>query len=166
MDEVEIVVDKLRLNYEGIFSAKDFFNMIDDFLDRKGFEKKDLKHIERITPEGKHIEYEMIPWKKFTDYSKCEIRARVTMTEVKEVEMEKDGMKMVLNKGKIKIVMDGYLTTDYENRWESKPAFMFIRAVFDKYFYKPFTSGYQNDVGGYTKDFYNQMKAFLNLYRY
>ena len=108
----------------------------------------------------------MVPWKKYTDYAKCEIKIRLVMSDIVEVEIEKDGSKLKLNKGKIKIVLDGLLTTDYENRWESKPMFYFIRTIFDKYFYKPFTVGYQNNVAGDTKELYSFLKAFLNLYRY
>lgn len=166
MAEIEIVVDKLRLQYDGLFSAKDLYYMLDEWFEEKNYDRREIRHIERVTPEGKYIEYEWLPWKKYTDYAKSEIRIRVVMTDVKEVEIERDGSKVKLNQGNIRIVMDGYLTTDYENRWESKPMLIFLRTIFDKYFYKPFTVGYQQNVKGDVMELYKQVKAFLNLYRY
>ena len=166
MAEVDIIVDKLRLQFEGLFSVKDLYYMIDQWFEERNYDRRELRHIERVTPEGKYIEFEMLPWKKYTDYAKCEIRIRLVMDEIKEVEIEKDGSKVKLNQGKLKAVFDGYLSTDYENRWESKPIFFFIRTLFDKYFYKPFTVGFQNNVQADVKEIYDQIKGFLNLYRY
>ncbi len=164
--EVDIIVDKLRLQYEGLFSVKELYFSIDEWLEERNYDRREIKHVERVSPEGKYIEFEMMPWKKYTDYAKSEIKIRLIMSDIVEVEIEKDGSKVKLNKGKIKVVLDGLLTTDYENRWESKPMFYFIRTIFDKYFYKPFTVGYQNNVSGDVKELYTHLKAFLNLYRY
>jgi len=166
MAEIDIIIDKLRLQFEGLFSVKDLYYMMDEWFEERNYDHRELRHIERVTPEGKYIEWEWQPWKKYTDYAKSEIRIRVICSNITEVEIEKDGSKVKLNKGNIQFVIDGYLTTDYENRWESQPMFLFIRTLFDKYFYKPFTVGYQTNVAGDVKELYKQLKAFLNLYRY
>ncbi len=165
MGEIEIIVDKLRLQFEGLFSVKDFYFMIDEFFEDRNYDRREIRHIERVAAEGKYIEFEWLPWKKYTDYVKSEIRIRAVLSDIKEVEIDKDGSKIKLNKGNIKIVLDGYLTTDYENRWESQPMFIFLRTLFDKYFYKPFTTGYQKNVESDVKELYNYMRKFFNLYR-
>ncbi len=164
--ERTVVIDKLRLTYEGLFSVLELYNLINNWLEQKNYDKREIKNVEVIKPEGKYIELELLPWKKYTDYVKSEIRFRILMSEVKEVEVEKDGVKVKLNQGRIQFVFDGYLTTDYENRWENKPTFFFIRTVWDKFVYKPFTVGYQNMVRSDVKDIHTQIKSSLNLYRY
>jgi hypothetical protein len=166
MSEREVIVDKVRLSYEGLFSVADFYKMIDEFFEEKNYDKRELKNIERVSPEGKYIEIELLPWKKVSDYAKNEIRVRMMMSNIKDVEVEKDGVKVKLNQGNLQIVFDAYLTTDYENRWESKPYFFFLRTIFDKYLYRPFQSGFQQGVKSDFVELRDRIKAFLNLYRF
>lgn len=166
MAERDYIVDKLSLTYEGLFSVKDLYKMIDEWFRWKGYDKREKKNIEIINPEGKYIELVLEPWKKVTDYAKNVIGIRIQMFDIKEVEVEKDNTKIKLNQGKVHFVFDGILETDYEARWEGKPIFYFLRTVFDKYFYKPFTQGFQAGVAADVKDLHGQIKAFLNLYRF
>jgi hypothetical protein len=166
MPEREVVVDKLRLTYEGLFSVGELYKMIDEWFRWKGYDKRENKNIEVVKPEGKFIEIELEPWKKVTDYAKNVIKIRIQMNDIKEVEVEKDNTKLKLNQGRVHFVFDGFLETDYEARWEGKPIFYFIRTVFDKYFYKPFTAGFERGVKEDVMHLHGQIKAFLNLYRF
>jgi hypothetical protein len=166
MAERDIIVDKMRMTYEGLFSVSELYKMMDEWFEEKNYDKKELKNVENVTPEGKYVEILIEPWKKVTDYAKNVIRIRMIMTNIKDVEVEKDGVKVRLNQGKIQMVFDAYLETDYENRWEQKPMFFLIRTLFDKYFYKPFTHGFHAGVKADLNDLVTRIKSFLNLYRY
>ncbi|MFH0978093.1 MAG: hypothetical protein V1837_02205 [Candidatus Woesearchaeota archaeon] len=164
--EREVIVDKMRFDYEGLFSIPELYKLIDEWFEDKNYDKREIRNIERVSQDGKFIEIEILPWKKVSDYAKNEIRLRMFMSEIKDMEVEKEGVKVKLNQGKLHIVFDGYLSTDYENRWEQKPMFFFLRTIFDKYLYEPFQSGFQ---AGVRKDVYalrDQIKSFLNLYRF
>ncbi len=166
MPEREVVVDKLRLTYEGIFSVPELYKLIDEWFRWKGYDKRENKNIEIVKPEGKFIEIELEPWKKVTDYAKNVIKIRIQMFDIRDVEVEKDNTKLKLNQGKVHFVFDGYLETDYEAKWDGKPIFYFIRTVFDKYLYKPFTTGFERGVKQDVMHLQGQVKAFLNLYRF
>ncbi len=166
MAERELILDHIRLTYEGLFDATELLKMIDWYFREKGYDKKEIKNVERVTPEGKYVEIVMMPWKKTTDYFKNEIKIRMIMSNLQEVEVEKDGTKMRLNQGRVHFVFDGYFTTDYENRWEQKPTFFFIRAVFDKFFFKSYTDKYKGILLDDANLLMSQIRAFLNLYRY
>ena len=166
MSEKKIVVDKLRLTYEGLFSIQDLYKLIDVWFREKGYDKKERIAHERVTPEGKYIEIEIEPWKKYTDYVKSEVKIRMIFSDIREVEVEQEGVKIILNQGKIQMVFDGYLTTDYEHRWEQKPLFFFLRTVFDKYIYRIYTEKYEHHVIEDVNQVHSQIKSFLNLYRY
>jgi len=112
------------------------------------------------------LEFEIEPWKKVTDYAKYVIKIRVQLSEIKEVEVEKDNTKLKLNQGKVHFLFDAFLETDYEARWEGKPIFYFVRTLFDKYFYSPFTSGFKGGLKEDVAHLMGQIKAFLNLYRF
>jgi hypothetical protein len=166
MAEHEIVIEQMRLTYEGLFSVRELYKMITEWLEEKGYDQKEVKNTEVVKPEGKYIEIMIEPWKKYTDYVKSIIKLRMIFSDIKEVEVEKDGVKVKLNQGKAQFVFDAHLVSDYENRWEAKPTFFFIRTLFDKYFYKPVMSGYRTQLKEYTMDLHSRIKAFLNLYRY
>ena len=166
MTEREIVVDKLTLTYEGLFSVKELYKVIDSWLAEKSYDKRENKNYEVVNPDGKYIELELEPWKKITTYAKNVFFIRIYCMNVKDVEIEKDGVKMKLNQGKVHIVFDAYLETDYENEWEGKAIFYFLRQVFDKYIFKPFTDGFENGVKEDLMHLHDRIKSFLNLYRY
>jgi len=166
MAEKKLVVDQVRLNYSGLFSVTDLYQLVDNWLREYAYDKYEKKNEEIVTPAGKDIILELRPWMKITDYAKNEIRIRMFMKDVKEVEVEKDGAKIKLNQGDIQIILDGYTVTDYENRWESKPVFVFLRTVFDKYIFKFYTDRFENVLIEDVNHLHMTMKSFLNLYRY
>lgn len=166
MVEKYVVVDKLRLTYEGLFNVTELYKLIDGWFRTKSYDKAELKNVEKIKPEGKFIEIELFPWRKLTDYAISRIRIRIIMTGVKEVMVEREGAKVKLNQGNIQMVFDGYLETDYENRWEQKPIFYLLRGIVDKYIYRSYLEGYKEVVKQDINHLMTQIKAFLNLYRY
>ena len=117
MSETKLVVDHLKLSYEGLFSVTELYQLIDSWLREKGFDKRETRNQEHVTSEGKYIELVLQPWKKVTDYAKHEIKIQIHITRLKDVEVKKNGHKMKLNNGRVLITLDGYLVTDYENRW-------------------------------------------------
>lgn len=166
MPERKIVVDELHLDYEGIFDAKELLKMIDDFFRERGYDKRELRNVELVKPTGKNIEIILMPWKGITDYAKYEIKIRIFMDNLKEIEVKKDGAKLKLNQGKVRFLFDSFLTTDVEGRWEGKPIFFFIRTMFDKYFFRSYTSKWEEALVEHTKELHTQIKSFLNLHRY
>jgi len=165
MPEREVIIDKYRVTYEGLFNALDLYTIIDEFLEDKGYDKREKKNIERVTKDGKYIELWLEPWKKLTDYAKSVILVRIIMSEVKEVEIEKEGVKVKMNQGKIQFVFDAYLETDYENRWEMKPIFFFLRTIFDKFIFKSYMIGYRNEIRSDANQLIVTIRSYLNLYR-
>ena len=77
MAEMDLIIEQVRLTYEGLFKATDLYNLIDNWLRNTGYDKRELKTIEKVTPKGKYIEVESMPWKKQTEYVKNEIKIRM-----------------------------------------------------------------------------------------
>jgi len=166
MSEKKLVIDQLKLTYEGLFDLNGLWRLIDSWFYEKGYDRWEHKNFEQILPTGKDIEIELLPWKKTTEYFKNTIRIRIKMTNVKDVEIEKKGAKLKLNKGKVMFVFDGYLESDYEHKWEGKAIFFFLRTIFDKYFLRPTTDFYEKWLVNDLYDIHGRIQRFLNLYRY
>ena len=62
MSEIRIVVDHLRLNYNGPFDANGLFKHITAFLKERGWDLKTEKEFENNTSRGKHIEWQINCW--------------------------------------------------------------------------------------------------------
>jgi hypothetical protein len=166
MAERFIVVDKERLDYQGFFDAKDVLKVMDQWAKDKGYWLIEKRHGETTKPEGKYIDMEFEPFKKFTDYAKGVIKIRAQFNDVKDVVVDRDKRKLKLQDGKITIIIDGILETDYEGHWETKPVFYVLRTLFEKYVYTPFISGFERGVKEDVTALKNNLKAFLNLTRY
>ena len=89
MPERRVVVDELHLDYEGIFDSKELIKMIDDFFRERGYDKRELRNIESVKPTGKYIELVLMPWKGITDYAKFEIKVRMWIKDLKQVEVKR-----------------------------------------------------------------------------
>ncbi len=166
MSEVKLVIDGKTLEYEGLFDAQEMYKLIDHFFWQRGFDKREIHNLEKVRESGKYVELELQPYKKISDYAKIIVRMFIRMFDVKEVEVELDGQKVRLNQGRILIIFDGFLETDYENRWENKPIYIFIRTVFDKFIYKSYTDKFEGMLEDEVGQLVTQLKSFLNLYRH
>lgn len=166
MAERRVVVEKDRISYEGLFSMKEILVIISEWMSDKGYNPLDKKHNESVKPEGRFVEIEMSPFKKVTDYAKNVVWIRLIGSELKDVVIDVDGKKKRLNQGKLQIVFDGYLETDYEKRWETKPIFYLLRMIFEKYVFTPFLSGFENNLKVDISVLKNNIKGYLNLFQF
>lgn len=166
MAERLIVLDKERIDYEGLFEAKGLFEVMKQWASDKGYWLIEKKHGETTKPEGKYVDFDLEPFKKLTDYAKSIIKIRMQFSDVKDVTVDKDGKKTKIQEGKVVIIFDGILETDYEHRWEGKPVFYFLRTVFEKFVYTPFISGFERGIKEDTRALKNNMKAYLGLTKY
>ncbi len=166
MSERRLVIDHMTLTYEGLFDLHELYTLINLWLKDKGFDLREQRNQEQVRPNGKFIEVEMLPWKKITDYARHVIRLNIRILSMKDAVVEEDGKRVKLNKGMIKLVMDGYLDTDYEDRWESKPFYFFIRTLFDKFVYRTYSTQYEELLVENCLQLHSTIKAFLNLYQY
>ncbi len=167
MAERHIIIEKERLNYEGIFDSQGLFDLIKSWAADKGYWVVEKMHSESLRPEGKYIELGLNPvFKKLTDYAKSVIKIQIQMSEVKTVTVDIDKRKRKLQQGKIKIVFDGILETDYEHRWEMKPMFYVLRTIWEKYVFTPFISSFEKQIRTDLASLRDEIKSYLNLSKF
>ena len=166
MVERRIVVDTLRLNYQGLMDVNEFYRVMDKWYREKGFDKYEKRNFEQVLKDGRQIEIEIEPWKKTSDYAKCAIKINMLFTGIKDVIVKRDGHNVKMNQGKILLTFMGYLETDYEGRWESKAFLFFLRTIFDMYIYKIHTNKFESYVADETTHLYNTIKSYLNMQKF
>ena len=166
MAERRLVVDHMKLSYEGLFNVHELYMLINRWLREKGFDKREVMNQEHVRPEGKYIELELQPWKKITDYARHIIKLNIKMLKVKDVVIEQEGKRHKLQKGIINMTFDGYLDTDYEDRWEQKPFYFFLRTLFDKFVYRTYSAEFEELLVENVTQLHQAIKSFLNLYQH
>ena len=121
---------------------------------------------EQITPTGKHIRMVLEPWKNLSDYHREEMRIKINISDVKEVDVEFEGKNVRMHQGLIKIVFDGYLKTDRKGWWTSNIFTWWLTYLFDlilmRDHFEKATSWVESDV----QDLYGKLKTYLNAYNY
>jgi hypothetical protein len=165
MSEKKLIIDQLKTSYEGIFDLTGLYRMIDQFFYDKGFDKRERLNTEQIMPSGRMIKIEILPFKNVTDYFKIIVKIRFYGTNIKRVEIERDGAKIPLSEGKIMIIIDGYVESDRFSRWEQTPFLWFLRTIFDKYVFKGYYLRAEQWLLSDVEDIQSRIKSFLNVYR-
>jgi len=166
MAERRLVIDHMRLKYEGLFDLHELYKLIDNWLREKAFDKRELRNQEHVKPDGKYVELILMPWKKITDYARHVIRIEIKVFNLTEVVVERDGQRVKMNQGRVDILFDAYLDTDYEDRWEQKPFYFFMRTIFDKFIYRTYSTQFEELLVENVHQLHTAIKSFLNLYQY
>ena len=166
MPEQSLVIEGLKLDYEGPFSAAELYKLIDEWLRERAYDKVEKASTEYVRPEGKYVELWLEPDKIVNDYVKYMIRLRLTMSALKEIEFERaPGRRERINSGKLSLVFDGILVTDWQAKWERRPFLFFLRVAADKFLYKMYTGRYEAAIKKDVADLHLAIKTFLNLFR-
>ncbi|MAF98994.1 MAG: hypothetical protein CMH61_00120 [Nanoarchaeota archaeon] len=166
MPERRIVVDHLQLSYEGLFDASKLYALIDSWFYEKGWDKEERINQEILSPEGKQTHIILQPFKNISDYYKLVIKITMNLTDVKDVEVEKNGSTQKLNQGLVKFTFDGYVVSDRHSNWEKSPLLWFMRVMFDKYIFKKQFSRAETWLLSDVEDLHTRIKNFLNIFKY
>ncbi len=166
MAQRKILISDLTIEYEGLFDAFELFKLMDEWFHNQGYEKQEIRDTERVREKGKTIDYEIMPYKKMSDYVKYEIDIRVMIKDMIQTEIKKDNKPIKINKGKITILFSAFLVTDLLERWESKPLFFFLRTIYDKFVNKKYMERYDAGLMKDVENIHTELKAYLNLSRY
>jgi hypothetical protein len=166
MAEIKILIDGRSLSYEGVFNIRDLYKTIDMWFKDRGYDKQEIKNWEDVSETEKQIVLEIIPYKKVSDYARIDIRIFMIFSKLMEIEVEKDNIKHKMNKGRAEFYFDAYLVTDYENKWETKPIFFFLKNVFDKFIYRSYISNYDSEAIRDCTEIENEIRSFLNMNRF
>ena len=166
MSEKRLVIDELELVYKGLFDINGLLQTIDKISADRGYAKNEKRRTESVTPTGKEFYMELRPVKKKTDFYVLMIKLRMSINNMRDVEVVKDGKKVILNEGEIRILFDAWTTTDFEFRWESNPVYYFLRNMFERVVYKVHTDQFLDELVDDTHFFHRNIKAYLNMHRF
>lgn len=165
MEGKKFVIDGLKLAYNGPFDVNEFYRAVDDWISKKGKEKEIKKKSEHVDTKSKTIEYLIEIWEELSDYSRSVVRLDARLTDIREVSVKRQGKKKTLSTGDVLLIFDGILEEEKKGKWQQKPLFYFMRAVFDKFVWKFYTNKFEDKVAADVNGLYEALNDFFNSYK-
>lgn len=152
-----------KVKYTGLWKFGDVYRFLWDWFIDSGYNAKETGYSEKIKPDGKEIEVKWEAKKKISDYFRFVIKADWRILGMTEAEVQKEGMKVKMNKGYIEIKFSAILEKDYEHRWEDNAFIKFLRGVYNRYIIKGRIDDYEDRIREETEEVIAQMKSFLAI---
>lgn len=152
-----------KTKYTGIWDFKETYRFVYDWFIDKGYKIKEKGYSEKIKPDGKEIEIKWEAKRKISDYFRFVIKADWLILKMVEVEVEKEGKKIKMNKGYIELKFTAILEKDYEHRWENNAFIKFLRGVYDRYIIRGRIDKYEDEILDEVDEVIAQSKSFLTI---
>jgi hypothetical protein len=153
-----------KIKYGGIFSFSEFYKFCYGWLtEESGLEVSEDKYVEKLSGDSKEVEFEWSGSKKVTDYFKFEIKVKIKIIGLTNVELVQDGKKIKTNKGSVEIGVKGILVRDYDGKFEATSFQKFLRGAYEKWIISSKIEDYRGKVFGDCDEFLQQAKSFLDL---
>lgn len=156
-------IAKEKVEYSGLMDFPAIYSFAHSWFKQEGYGVNEDKYSEKVSGEKRDINIEWKATKKISDYFKVEFKVGFEISDLTEVQVEIDGQKKKMNKGKIVVEITGTLVKDHESKWESSPFQRFWRDVYNKFIIPGRISAVEGMVAGKLVDFKDQIKNLLEL---
>ena len=166
MGERHLVIDRLKLQYEGLFNTDELYTLIQTFFYTRHWDWHETMNQEIHSPSGMQIKLIFDPWKSVSDYYKILMNIKLNFIDVKNVEVEHEGRKINMNHGNIRFLIDGYVLSDRFDQWSDKPFTWFLSVLMEKYLFKSHYRKKEIWIKSDVDDLHNQIKNYLNMTKY
>lgn len=152
-----------KVEFSGVFSFEDAYSYAFDWFREEGYGLIEEKYKEKVTANGRDIEFEWAATKQLSDYFQINIKVKTRVSDLSDVEVESEGRKKKSNKGRIEIGVKGILVKDPESKWDESPLYKFLREVYNKYIIPGRIDSMEDRAKDDVRDFKEQMKLFFEI---
>lgn len=162
MPEREEVI-KEKIDHSGIFDFKSFYKFAHSWLYDEGHGVTEEKYSEKISGNSRDI---LIKWsfiKEMSDYFKADGEIEMEVKNLTDVEVEIDGERKKMNKGKISMEIKSLLIMDPEGKWDQNAFYKFIREIYTKYVVPGRVEHARNSIRKDIISLKEEVKALLEL---
>ncbi|MBU1112243.1 MAG: hypothetical protein ABH824_00215 [Nanoarchaeota archaeon] len=166
MAETKLVVEQLKLSYEGLFNISELYALINSWFYDRNWDWYEKMNQEQITPTGKQIRIILEPYKNYSDYYRGMIQIKIHITDLKEVDVEMEGQNLRLGQGEIKMIINGYLRSDRKSKWVNQPFYWLLSIIADKYLFHQHFQKLERWIEMDIEDLHGKIKKYLNTYQH
>ena len=163
MAEKELIIRE-KMDHSGIFNFSDVYTYAYRWLnDEEKYGVTEEKYSEKVSGGAREITIEWVAIKKMSDYYKIELKIKFEITGLTDVEVEIEGKKQKMNKGKVAIDIKGNLIIDPDSKWDTTAFTRFMRDFYDKYIIPRRIDNMKDLVFAKVADFKDSIKSILEL---
>lgn len=156
-----------RINFKGgVFDVKEIYKHAHDWFKWKQYDVTEQKYKEKILSNGREIKIDWVCERDIDEYTRYRIEVKWQMFSINDVKIKHEGKDIKVQSGEMDIFVSAYLVLDYEDRWEQSVTLKFLKSFFEKYLYAATMERVKRQLWRESWDYYNEMKAYLNLYQY
>ena len=158
----ELIKEKAATS--GIFDFKGIYNFAHSWLkEEKKYGVTEDKYSEKVSGDSKDIVIEWTSVRQMSDYFVFEIKTKFEINGMSDVEVEIDGKKKEMNKGKIEMELKGNLVRDPESTWDKNPITRFFRDIYNKYVIPARIDTMEDKLRAHVGELKDQVKEFMDL---
>lgn len=154
---------KEKVEHSGVFDFAGFYSFAHSWFKEENFGVNEEKYAEKTSGTSRDIDVEWKAFKSITDYFKFEYRINFEVKDLTDVEVEIDGRKKAMNKGKVSVEITGTLVFDKDSKWDNSPFSRFMRDVYNKYIIPSRADDMRIKVANLAQRFKDELKSFLDL---
>ncbi len=162
MAEKEQIIQE-KLDYSGIFDFKSFYSYAHSWFIEENYGVVEEKYSEKVSGNSRDILIEWMASKRLSDYFKIEIKIKFEIKDLTDVEVEIDGQRKKMNKGKVKGDIKGLIVKDPDSKWDSTPFSRFMRDTYNKYIIPGRIRSIEGIIGHAVTSFKEELKSFLEI---
>jgi len=163
MAEKDILI-KEKLDHSGVFDFAGFYGFAHQWWREHLYDGvTEEKYSEKVSGNTKEIYIEWKASKRLSDYWKIEQQIKLDISGLTEVEVEIDGKRKKMNKGKIAVEIKGVMIRDPDSKWDRTPMMRFLREVYNKYVIPGRVESIEQKITADTRNWKDELKAYLDL---
>jgi len=152
-----------KVKQTGLMDFRELYRFCYSWLTDNNYFVTEKVYSEKVQPNGKDVDIEWFAFKKVSDYFRFIVTAKWRLVALVQVEVEKDGKKIKMDKAIFEIIINGILEKDYENKWSENAFYSFLRSIYEKYLVKGRVEQYEDKLAEECEEMIAQIKAFLAL---
>lgn len=115
----DVFDDPLRIRFRGVYDYDGLMSLIRDFYASVLIDIKEPKFKFKNGGAGAEVEFKFEGDRKVTHYIKIHLFVSGHIWDVKREEMTVDGVKRLMTKGKLEVLISGKVESDYANGFSS-----------------------------------------------
>jgi hypothetical protein len=157
------LVTREKMSHSGVFSFGSFYGFMHGWLKEEGYGVTEEKYGEKIGGDTRDVSAEWKATKDLTEYFRIELKMKIEVKGLADVEVEIDGDKKQMQKGGVELDIQGFLIRDPSSEWDKKPGLRFLRDVYNKYIIPKRVDDMKDMTTKLVQDMKEEIKAFLEL---
>lgn len=167
MSEDVLVVDRLKLTYEGFMNLSELHLMLTEWFNQQGYDWIETMNQEINRSTGRDVVWIFRPEKTISnDYYKSIIQLRIHGVDINDATVNHEGRTVTVDYGHLKIVVSAYLRL---NTWgkvpESKIHLWVLSRLRDSFFGSKVTMEQKQFVSEHVDDIMYRIKSYLNMFK-